>query len=121
MLISPIGYACRGFNPGPALPIPLLTSPAFERLCGQLANNSITEFTVLLYLSDSGLEGGETIFYGSHGAGPRDEILRFKPKRGTALVHAHGTRCLTHEGAAVTAGTKYLLRTDLCYGGRAGS
>ena len=28
-------YACRGWNPGLALPISLLTSPAFEPLCGQ--------------------------------------------------------------------------------------
>ena len=35
-------YACRGLNPGLALPIPLLTSPAFELLCGQ---------TILLGLS----------------------------------------------------------------------
>ena len=28
-------YACRGLNPGLALPISLLTSPAFEPLCGQ--------------------------------------------------------------------------------------
>ena len=26
---------CRGLNPGPALPTPPLTSPAFEHVCGQ--------------------------------------------------------------------------------------
>ena len=79
----------------------------------RLANGSVTEFTVLLYLSD-GIVGGETIFYGSHG----DEALRFAPKKGAALVHSHGGRCLTHEGAQVQSGTKYLLRTDVAYGGR---
>ena len=71
-----------------------------------------TEFTVLLYLND-GFEGGETVFYGSHyDANP---MYRFVPQAGAALVHAHGERCLTHEGSAVTKGVKYLLRTDVVY------
>ena len=81
----------------------------------RLADGSATEYTVLIYLNDAGLEGGETIFYGSHGSRPTDDTIRFAPKKGACLVHAHGMRCLTHEGSAVTAGVKYLLRTDISY------
>lgn len=37
------------------------------------------------------------------------------PKAGAALMHAHGPRCLMHEGAAVNKGVKYLLRSDILY------
>ncbi|KAL1504886.1 hypothetical protein AB1Y20_008656 [Prymnesium parvum] len=77
-----------------------------------LADGSVTLFTVLLYLNGD-FEGGETVFYESHWA---DHVAyRFAPKMGSVLVHAHGDRCLTHEGAAVSRGTKYLLRTDVAY------
>lgn len=57
---------------------------------------------------------GETLFYSGHG--PRaPELFRWQPRAGAALLHAHGDRCLTHEGAEVRGGTKYLLRTDLAY------
>lgn len=39
----------------------------------------------------------------------------FSPKQGACLVHGHGRQCLLHEGAAVTSGVKYLLRTDVMY------
>ena len=45
----------------------------------------------------------------------RPPVVRVAPKRGAALVHAHGARCLTHEGAEVRRGAKYLLRTDVAY------
>ena len=35
--MNQFGYACKGFNPGLALPWPLLTNPAFEFLRGQLS------------------------------------------------------------------------------------
>ena len=65
-------------------------------------------------MNDEGLEGGETCFYAGHGA-RAPEAVRFAPRAGAVLVHAHGDRCLTHEGLAVTRGTKYLLRTDLAF------
>jgi len=72
-----------------------------------------SEFTLLFYLNDEGLEGGETVFYkGSTGA---KECLRVAPRAGAALLHWHGDRCLLHEGAAVRHGVKYLLRTDVLY------
>jgi hypothetical protein len=71
-----------------------------------------TEFTVLVYLNE-GVGGGETVFYKDHDGD--HEAVRFSPSKGSALLHAHGRRCLTHEGAAVTAGVKYVLRSDVCY------
>jgi hypothetical protein len=59
------------------------------------------------------LLGGETIFYaGIYG----HKLLSVSPERGLLLLHGHGAHCLTHEGAEVTRGVKYLLRTDVVYG-----
>ncbi|CAN0014669.1 unnamed protein product [Ectocarpus sp. 8 AP-2014] len=60
------------------------------------------------------LRGGETVFYkGNYG----DKVAAsFSPRQGACLVHGHGQQCLLHEGAAVTSGVKYLLRTDVMYG-----
>ena len=79
----------------------------------RLADGSCTEFTVLLYLSSEGLVGGETLFYADHH--DDEPVVRVAPRAGAALVHAHGGRCLTHEGAAVAKGAKYILRTDVAY------
>lgn len=78
-----------------------------------------SRFTVLVYLNDStdsDLQGGSTIFYGNE-AGAKEEqvVLSVAPETGSALVHGHGDRCLLHEGAIVTQGAKYLLRTDVMY------
>uniref|UniRef100_A0AAV1UTE0 Fe2OG dioxygenase domain-containing protein n=1 Tax=Peronospora matthiolae TaxID=2874970 RepID=A0AAV1UTE0_9STRA len=78
-----------------------------------------SRFTVLVYLNDStdsDLQGGSTIFYANE-AGAKEEqvVLDVVPETGSALVHGHGDRCLLHEGALVTRGVKYLLRTDVMY------
>ncbi|KAL4167613.1 hypothetical protein KRP22_013189 [Phytophthora ramorum] len=78
-----------------------------------------SRFTVLVYLNDSAdsdLLGGNTIFYGNE-AGAKQEhvVLSVAPETGSALVHGHGDRCLLHEGALVSRGAKYLLRTDVMY------
>ena len=70
-----------------------------------------TEFTVLLYLS--ACEGGATTFFRDHEK--PDVLFAFQPADGAVLLHAHGQRCLTHAGAPVTGGVKYLLRTDVVY------
>ena len=62
-----------------------------------------SEITVLLYLSD-GFVGGDTLFH--------DLDLRVVPKTGTALLFEHR---ILHEGCAVLAGTKYVLRSDVMY------
>ena len=69
-----------------------------------------TLYTVLIYLSECG--GGETVFYAEHGGG---ETARVTPTVGMVLLHRHGVDCWQHEAVAVTAGTKYILRTDVVY------
>ncbi len=60
-----------------------------------------SRITFMIYLNDE-FEGGATIF---------DE-LTIKPKTGNALCFIHEQR---HEGSTVTAGTKYVLRSDVMY------
>ena len=80
-----------------------------------------SEYTVLVYLNDAGdgaLRGGATAFYAGeyHDADVEESlVLKFEPKRGAALLHGHGERCLLHEGCEVMQGTKYLLRTVVMY------
>lgn len=61
----------------------------------------------MVYLNDD-FEGGETRFF-SH-----SNKLRFavRPRTGSALVFLHN-QC--HEGAPVTKGRKYVMRTDVMY------
>ena len=42
-------------------------------------------------------------------------LVEVAPRAGRLLLHAHGRRCLMHEGAEVTRGAKYLLRADIMY------
>jgi hypothetical protein len=98
-----------------------------------------TEYTFLLYLNGKNkglpsLVGGETVFWRS----AKKTLLDFEPTAGTALLHAHGKRCLLHEvfvfrflwrrsahlshkvvlfqGAVVQKGSKYLFRADVLFG-----
>jgi prolyl 4-hydroxylase len=66
-----------------------------------------SELTVLFYLNDD-FFGGETKFY-TDDRTPRYSI---RPERGMALVFAH---LQLHEGAPITSGRKYVLRTDVMY------
>lgn len=83
-----------------------------------------TEFTFLVYLNSHGeasggsteggeqpLLGGDTVFMKTAKA----ELCRVAPVRGLGLLHAHGRRCLLHEGEEVRRGVKYLLRADIMY------
>lgn len=70
---------------------------AFVRSPGEAS-----QFTFMIYLNE-GYTGGETVF--SSG-----EVIR--PETGTALVFYHPLR---HEGALLTKGIKYVLRTDIMY------
>jgi predicted 2-oxoglutarate/Fe(II)-dependent dioxygenase YbiX len=70
-------------------------------------NGEQSHYTFMVYLNDD-FEGGETTFYFHYGE-PR---LQVKPERGMALVFVHRQ---LHEGAPVTRGRKYVLRTDVMY------
>ncbi|CAJ1448570.1 unnamed protein product [Effrenium voratum] len=78
-----------------------------------------THFTVLVYLNggdrdkDIQVKGGETVFWKDHDG--RRPALAFPPTRGVCLFHGHGDECMTHEGAGVEDGAKYVLRTDVVY------
>lgn len=65
-------------------------------------NGEASLFTFMIYLNDA-YEGGSTRF----------EELEVEGKRGMALVFEHEQ---LHEGAEVTAGIKYVLRSDVMYG-----
>lgn len=73
-----------------------------------------TTWTLLIYLSVCG--GGETVFYpeGSGRKGDkRPDPVAVEPEVGLGLLHRHGEDCLLHEGREVSAGEKWVLRSDL--------
>ena len=65
-------------------------------------NGEISLLTFMIYLNE-GYRGGETRF----------EWISVEGKTGMVLVFDHG---LLHEGAELTEGTKYVLRSDVMYG-----
>ncbi len=77
---------------------------AYER-----PNGERSEVTLLFYLNDE-FEGGETQFI-VQGLG-KDGIIKIQPAVGLALFFHHP---IVHQGAEVTQGTKYILRTDVMY------
>jgi len=60
-----------------------------------------SEYTFMVYLNED-MEGGATNF----------KDISIKPETGMALIFKHE---LPHEGAKVTAGLKYVLRSDVMY------
>jgi len=83
-----------------------------------------TTWTLLIYLTgpSTGCVGGETAFYPEHGqakdfgTSPSKAIepIVVGPEVGMALLHKHGNDCLLHEGCTVSAGEKWVIRSDLC-------
>ncbi|WP_160714093.1 2OG-Fe(II) oxygenase [Chitinophaga solisilvae] len=61
-----------------------------------------SQYTFMIYLNE-GYAGGETVFKSG-------ETIR--PETGAALIFYHP---LLHEGALLTEGIKYVLRTDIMY------
>lgn len=85
------------------------------------ASNAIparTTWTLLLYLTSpaTGCQGGETVFYpeapNKRSAPPAPIVTDLEV--GMALLHRHGHECLLHEGREVTAGEKWVVRSDIC-------
>jgi hypothetical protein len=70
---------------------------------GRFRRNDLEEsrITFMIYLNDE-FEGGETAF----------DTVTIHPKAGMALCFIHE---LKHEGCPVTAGTKYVIRSDVMY------
>lgn len=81
---------------------------AFER-----SPREVSALTFMTYLN-AGFEGGATEFnFRMMGlVHDGDEITRVIPEAGMALVFAHR---IFHQGAPVTAGRKYVLRSDVMY------
>ncbi|KAK2598170.1 hypothetical protein QQS21_005721 [Conoideocrella luteorostrata] len=76
-----------------------------------------THYTVHLYLNDSAKESptGEGHLGGATSFLSRNEKRRHdvNPKAGSVLIFQH--KRLYHEGAEVTSGVKYTMRTDILY------
>lgn len=73
----------------------------YERPSGERS-----EFTFLIYLNDD-FRGGCTRFF-------KPELISVHPQTGAVLVFQHHQ---LHEGATIEEGIKYVLRTDVMYGG----
>jgi predicted 2-oxoglutarate/Fe(II)-dependent dioxygenase YbiX len=83
---------------------------------GAVTNDSghTSRLSYLIYLNDD-CDGGSTNFRDYHEAnGMREKVeIVVKPVMGSALLFRHER---WHEGTPVTAGSKYVLRTDVFYG-----
>ena len=78
-----------------------------------------SRLTFLVYLNE-GFEGGATTFYSPapEGSGRVLDARGVEPHAGCVLVFPHGEveeGSLVHEGALVTGGCKYVIRTDVLY------
>ena len=76
-----------------------------------------TKLSLLIYLS-ADFVGGETIFYQDTGMRKPCQETRqalIVPQQGQVLIFEHQQ---LHEGAPVTSGVKYVLRTDVMYNHR---
>ena len=72
------------------------------------SDDELSLLTFLVYLTDD-VSGGETLLV--TGAAPGGS-MRVAPQAGLALLFQHDT---LHEGATVTGGRKYVLRSDVMY------
>jgi predicted 2-oxoglutarate/Fe(II)-dependent dioxygenase YbiX len=73
-------------------------------------DNGERSFYTVLFFLNADFEGGETRFRVRDADGVK--TVAVKPVTGQVLVFRHE---LLHEGAAVSAGRKYILRTDVMY------
>ncbi|MEO0420145.1 MAG: 2OG-Fe(II) oxygenase [Pseudomonadota bacterium] len=73
-------------------------------------NGEISRFTLLIFLN-SDFDGGATSFRQNHSPYAFDEFTLY-PGNGKALLFFHP---ISHRGDVVSAGEKYMLRTDVMY------
>lgn len=108
--IDPGGWTGSGFD------------AATGRLLPDAFGDRVSMMTFLLYLNDE-FEDGATRFFidpirPSLGeVGRCRDIVSVSPERGSVLCFFHGEHPLSpwHEGGQLTAGTKYVLRSDVLY------
>jgi len=74
-------------------------------------NGERSQFTFMVYLNDD-FEGGATSFSDDGFGFGTSGTLRITPAKGMALLFHHP---IPHRGDPVTAGRKYVLRTDVMY------
>jgi predicted 2-oxoglutarate/Fe(II)-dependent dioxygenase YbiX len=73
-----------------------------------------SHLTFMVYLTDGDeFEGGDTLFYDrGPGIEPPRVVGRLRPRAGSLIVFDHA---LWHAGEQVTAGVKYIVRSDVLY------
>lgn len=76
----------------------------------------LSRLTFLVYLNDD-FTAGHTTFFIPDVQPQKLRGMRVEPRLGSALVFPHGESlgALLHEGSAVSAGAKYVIRTDVLY------
>lgn len=77
----------------------------------QRPNGERSLFTFMVYLNDD-FDGGATSFNDDGFGFSTGGMLRITPAKGMALLFHHP---ILHRGEPVTAGRKYVLRTDVMY------
>lgn len=85
------------------------------RLVGDAYGDRWSQLTWVLYLNDN-FEGGQTSFFKRKGY-QVEHVGDVPAKQGSVLCFWHGEHPLSplHEGALVTRGTKYIVRSDVLY------
>jgi prolyl 4-hydroxylase len=102
MVLSGVNERLRCYEYQPGQRFAPHSDGAFVR---QVGEQSL--YTFMVYLNED-FEGGETVFL----VEPEKSI---KPQTGMGLLFQHP---IIHEGAEVTRGVKYVVRTDLMYSAR---
>lgn len=91
-------FRCYRYAPGQRF------APHYDG-CFRRSATECSELTFMVYLND-GFAGGATEFH--------DFAERVVPRAGMALLFQHA---LLHEGCVAESGVKYVLRSDVMYGG----
>merc|ERR1711920_805446 len=76
-----------------------------------------SQLTFVLYLNDDFAGGPTRFFFPVSNSRQEHRIAQMKAARGGAICFYHGEHPLSplHEGGLVTAGTKYIIRSDVLY------